>query len=305
MTPLNRIYHWLEVLPQTKLANCLTIIIAIVCCQQLAMLSWSLISSNSSANNNINQSVSVNYSNSSQIRKNDTYMLTDIKHLALFGQEPKISATLTDPDDEIGTQLFDSLPIAQINASLMGIVSSDRQELALAIFNVGNKQASYGVGETIAGVKIEHIFYNRIIVSRQGHNEVIPFDDIEDINTQRQVGNGSVNRIMSETTQKSSQHTVSLQQEETDNIFDYVSVSPVLVNKTLTGYRLNPGKDTSLFNQVGLKNNDLAIAINGYNLRNEEEAQKIMQDLATLTSINITVIRDGELQEIQIMLDEE
>lgn len=304
MAPLKRLYRWLEVLPQTKLANCLTIIIAIVCCQQLAKLSWSLISPNSSTNNNKTQPISVNHSNFSLLTKNDSYMLTDIKNLALFGHEPKTSTLLTGSDSEIGSSMYDSLPIANINANLMGIVSSDRQELALAIFNVGNKQVSYGVGETVAGVKIEHIFHNRIIVSHQGHNEVIPFDDIEEINTQRQIGNSQANSLVKEATQRSDQSNVLLE-DDADNIFDYVSISPVLIDKKLAGYRLNPGNDTSLFNQVGLKNNDLAIAINGYDLRNEEEAQKIMQDLATLASINITVIRDGVLQEIQIMLDEE
>lgn len=304
MAPLKRLYRWLEVLPQTKLAKYLTIIIAIVCCQQLAKLSWSLISPNSSTNNNKTQPISVNHSNFSLLTKNDSYMLTDIKNLALFGQEPKTSAPLTGSDNEIGTSMYDSLPIAHINANLMGIVSSDRQDLALAIFNVGNKQVSYGVGETVAGAKIEHIFQNRVIVSLQGHNEVIPFDDIEEINTQKHISNSQGNRAIKEAIQESDEDDV-FSEDDMDNLFDYVSISPVLIDKKLTGYRLNPGNDTSLFNQVGLKNNDLAIAINGYDLRNEEEAQKIMQDLATLTSINITVIRDGELQEIQIMLDEE
>ncbi len=302
MAPLNRLYRWLEVLPQTKLAKYLTIIIAIVCCQQLAQLSWSLISFSSSAKSNITQPFSVNRSNFSQSIKSETYTFNTIKKMMLFGPEPKFSNTVIDSDDKDGDlDIYDSLPLANINAHLMGIVSSDKQELALAIFNINNQQTSYSVGDTLAGVKIAYILHDRVIVKRQGHMEVIPFGEKGEFNTQKR-------GVNSPATNKKAQSKVPskvVTKNETDNLFNYISASPVVANKKLTGYRLNPGRDPSLFNQVGLKNNDLAIAINGYDLRNEEEAQKIMRDLVTLTSVSITIVRDGELQEIQIMLDEE
>lgn len=37
-----------------------------------------------------------------------------------------------------------------------------------------------------------------------------------------------------------------------------------MVNDKLSGYRLNSGKDPALFRPAGLKENDLAIALNGW-----------------------------------------
>ncbi|MFP3458979.1 hypothetical protein R0J89_22260, partial [Psychrobacter sp. SIMBA_152] len=54
--------------------------------------------------------------------------------------------------------------------------------------------------------------------------------------------------------------------EEPGKLFDYIRVSQAMNDGELIGYRLSPGKEPELFKQMGLQNNDLAVAINGYQL---------------------------------------
>ncbi|WP_117092504.1 type II secretion system protein GspC, partial [Klebsiella pneumoniae] len=63
------------------------------------------------------------------------------------------------------------------------------------------------------------------------------------------------------------------------NILHYLNISPVMVNDKLSGYRLNPGKDPALFRQAGLKENDLAIALNGLDLRDKEQSRQALAQL--------------------------
>ncbi|HFV5435986.1 TPA: type II secretion system protein GspC, partial [Escherichia coli] len=88
------------------------------------------------------------------------------------------------------------------------------------------------------------------------------------------------------------------------NIFEIMSLSPVTANNTLIGYRLNPGKDRSLFYNAGLHDNDLAVSLNGSELRDTRQAQQIMKQLPELKEIKITVERDGQLYDAFIAVGE-
>ena len=83
----------------------------------------------------------------------------------------------------------------------------------------------------------------------------------------------------------------------------WVTVVSRNINK-IKGYRLNPGRDRSLFEQSGLKRNDLAVSINGYDLTDFGESIKVMNELKNMTDISITVERDGQLIDIQFSISQ-
>jgi len=70
----------------------------------------------------------------------------------------------------------------------------------------------------------------------------------------------------------------------------------------LIGYRLSPGKEPELFKQMGLQNNDLAVAINGYQLTDLKQAMAAMNELRNSTDATITIERDGEQIDVLFSL---
>ena len=88
--------------------------------------------------------------------------------------------------------------------------------------------------------------------------------------------------------------------EDPKQLLDYINITPQRQAGELLGYRLRPGKDPSLFNRAGLKHNDLAIEINGYDLTDMQQALSLMRELREITEANITVLRDGS--PVQIIL---
>ena len=88
--------------------------------------------------------------------------------------------------------------------------------------------------------------------------------------------------------------------EDPKQLLDYINITPQREAGELLGYRLRPGKDPSLFQRSGLKHNDLAIDINGYDLTDMQQALSLMRELRELTEANITVLRDGS--PVQIIL---
>lgn len=87
-------------------------------------------------------------------------------------------------------------------------------------------------------------------------------------------------------------------------ITDYLNISPVQVDGRMTGYRLNPGSNPEFFNQSGLQANDLAISINGLDLRDNMQAMQAMQQMAGATEMTVTVERQGEQFDIYVRLSE-
>ncbi len=70
----------------------------------------------------------------------------------------------------------------------------------------------------------------------------------------------------------------------------------------MKGYKLSPGKDPALFKQMGLENNDIAVAINGYQLNDMKQAMAALQELRSNTDAAITVNRQGQLIDVQFSL---
>ena len=68
----------------------------------------------------------------------------------------------------------------------------------------------------------------------------------------------------------------------------------------MVGYRVSPGANRALFDSFGLKDQDIAVALNGLDLTDDKQALQVMQQLATLPSITLTVQRAGMRYDILI-----
>ena len=53
---------------------------------------------------------------------------------------------------------------------------------------------------------------------------------------------------------------------------------------------------------MGLKNNDLAVSINGYQLTDLKQAMSAINELRNSTDATITIERDGEQIDVQFSL---
>ena len=79
-----------------------------------------------------------------------------------------------------------------------------------------------------------------------------------------------------------------------------MTISPVRRDGELQGYRVNPAQYPDYFTQLGLKANDMAVAINGYDLTDTNEAMKVIGQLSSMNQISLTIERDGQRFEIDL-----
>lgn len=217
----------------------------------------------------------------------------------LFGayQEPKPG----EPVDA-GPVVETSLPL-----TLFGTAASDNNQEAFALIEANGNTKAYFVDDTIqGGAKLHSVHPDHVILKRGVALERLERKSLADSKgtgtSRRRVA--SRRRTASPTPTQSGDLS-SLRQELVNNpakFTDIVRPTPIYNNGKLAGYRVYPGRERQKFIEIGLKPGDLVTAINSTTLDDPAQGAKIFRELATASSVNLTVERAGQSMNITVNL---
>jgi len=200
-------------------------------------------------------------------------------------------------------------PKTSLNVKLTGIVAVSLNDTAgLAIIESQGRQETYEVKDSITGTraKLAQVLPDRVLLDVSGRFETLMLDGLEySKQVAMPVSGPKTSRTVSRKSDIDRAELAKRRQEllkEPGKLLDYIRISQARRNGELIGYRLSPGKDPQLFKKMGLKNNDLAIAINGYQLTDMRQAMTAMQELREATDATISIERDGRVIDVQFSL---
>lgn len=248
--------------------------------QQLAKLSWRMILPA--------YSPAIEVNDAPEISPLIPAPKTELPVFTLFGRAEK------KPQSSAHDESLDQAPLSSLKLRITGLLASSDAARSIVIMAKGNQQVSLMTGDSTPGneARIIAILRDRIIVNYRGRNEAILLAD-----------DGSMKAAGAPDTALNS--PLSKIRQQPQNILNYLNISPVMINEQLSGYRLNPGKDPTLFRESGLHENDLAVALNGLDLRDRQQAQQALKQLPELSEITLTVEREGQRQDIYLALRDE
>lgn len=198
-------------------------------------------------------------------------------------------------------------PKTSLNIRLVGVSASSNPLRSAAIIEQSGQQQTYIVGDELgrSGVVVEEIYADRVLLDNNGRIETLQLEDIGE-------DRPALSLIVDEpdlalTESQARQVGEALEQVSADplSITDFVSISPAMENGELIGYRLQAGQNPELFRQTGFQNGDLAVAINGYDLTDMQQAMEFSNELTTLTRADISILRDGQPMQLSIELTNE
>lgn len=269
-------------LPMTRVTQVAFLALLIILAQQSAALTWRLLTLANPQTSQPWQPSAVAVSGQS----NPRLELGEVSRLALFGK--------AIPKAQTKAAVAANAPRTQLNAQLNGVLASSDPAKSIAIIAMSGIQNSYGVGDMIDGTqaRIRQVYPDRVIIERDGRDETLMLDGEEYGKPLPQTNTAPLGSLRSEL------------MADPGKITDYLNISPVQVDGRMTGYRLNPGSNPEFFNQSGLQANDLAISINGLDLRDNMQAMQAMQQMAGATEMTVTVERQGEQFDIYVRLSE-
>lgn len=294
--------------PHKKASNIALVLVVIYVAYLAAQLTWMLwpkpqqhiisVSSNTGTNS------SFNYDSKDLVAQN------------IFGSAEQKA-------EEKNQEIISDAPETTLNIKLTGVVAIPGNEKAgHAIIESQSTQETYAVGDLVKGTRaqIETIFADRVIIKVSGRFETLMLDGIDYSKTVKQPAKKqgktfnqlraveespvkAINATSNEDVKEELKETRKELLEEPGKLFDYIRISPKRVDGEIVGYNLSPGKDPKLFEQMGLKNGDLATAINGYQLTDMTQAMAAIGELREASSATIVIERDGQTLDVLFSLE--
>jgi len=295
MEPRDRLVKWLTGLPISRISQGAFGILLILCCQQLATLTWQLLPA---AKGPTQPLIRPTLTGSGAAPAGNPLDVRSLLQLALFGKAEAPAVKRPVAGSSVRQQ---DMPRTRLNLTLTGVLASNQADRSIAIIINGGEESSYGIGDLVTGTqaRLQDILPDRVILDNQGQDETLMLDGEEF----KALGQQPAAPVASSGTPELSQLRNDLVKNP-GKLLDYVNISPIMTEGKMQGYRINPGKDVAFFHRLGLQSNDLAVSINGYDLRDNGQAMQIMNQLSSMTEMNLTVERNGQQQDIYIKLTE-
>lgn len=271
-------------------------------CHNLAVLVWYLIPAPSLPTAPVTP-VSIARADSGPGRNVD---VGAIQQLNLFGDlnaQPVVTETPVVEQQR--------LEVTQLNLELQGIIAANEPSLSWAIIGRADNQKLYKIGDEIddaRGVKIAEIHSLKVILNNNGKLEelwlygedglkVASSAPPQQTYTPPPVNTGPAPDV---------QASVSRGQiEQAQNIGDVVRFMVATENGRMIGYKVRPGRKRELFDQVGLRQDDIVVSVNGIEVNEPQKVREVYQALKNATEANLQVMRDGSTHSIQITMSSE
>ena len=195
--------------------------------------------------------------------------------------------------------------ITALNLDLQGIIASDDPTRSSAIIGRGNTQQLYGIDddiEGVRGVKLAEIHDIKVVLNNNGSMEELYLYG-EDGKSLGGGGTAPPPPPPGPERQVASVRPEQIQQAR--NIGDVVRFMVATENGRMIGYKVRPGRKRELFDQVGLKTDDIVVSVNGIEVNEPQKVREVYQALKTATEANLQVMRDGSTQSITITMSAE
>jgi len=170
---------------------------------------------------------------------------------------------------------------------LKGILASSDSSRSLAILHGPSGQHSYREGEKIADM-------DNVYLQSVKPDEVL-------IRTPR----GTVTLFLNDKL-RDNKHPEPLKskakREHAKYLMHYLVANPIYKDEKLAGYRFNPRTGSNIYLRTGLIPDEVVMKINGQALDDITTAEKHIEQLESLRDVQLTVLRENQLQNIYINL---
>lgn len=311
---IQQLLQQLDKLPIQRVQPWLNLLLVILLAWLLARLSWQLVPTPAATALTPVMPATTSTSTGSGVS------LPALTSFALFG---KVSSEPVKAVQPVVTEA----PKTQLNVKLTGVVALAADPAkGSAIIESRGSEATYAVDDTIEGTSavLKQVLADRVLLLQAGRFETLMLDGIEYTKiAQANAGLGRSDELvavddssgdLAPAPEPMEMQPLELSEEldirreeliaEPMKFFDYIRVSPHRPQGQLLGYRLTPGKDASLFTQLGLQPNDLAIEINGIALTDMQQAMNVINELRDAKEAAIKIERDGEIRDILVSLSQ-
>jgi general secretion pathway protein C len=219
-----------------------------------------------------------------------------------------------------------AMPVTPLNLRLAGIFFTERGR-GLALIADGNSlERGYRIGDPLpGGARLERIERDQVVVSRNGREELIKLPKLDDPNRPvvppqtpilpaapeppvlpAPVEESGPTTFNAPQVIDASDIANRLRDEASSRpqaLEDIAFASPYVQNGQFVGFRLRPGRDRRIFQQLGLNGGDVLTEINGTRLNSPAQGLALLQELISASQLDVRVLRNGAEIPLTFTLD--
>lgn len=213
--------------------------------------------------------------------------------MSLFGVPEQAFTETSDATDE--------LQETRLNLILRGIMVNRRSNQRLALIAIqGSVEKVYAVGDEIEGARIVGIEPGRVVLNHNGKNEAlylsIPKLTVGQKNTRSTTGDVTEKngiRKINDTQRVMSQQTLRQQLNNLPSLLRQAKAVPHRENGKNVGFKVIEIASGSIFEDLGIQNEDIIQSVNGRPVKSAEDALNAYRRLRTSKSFQLSVLRNG------------
>jgi general secretion pathway protein C len=218
---------------------------------------------------------------------------------------PAAPSHALDPGVIANAHLFGAAPVTaeagrgapptSIPLVLTGTIAGNDPQNGLAILGQTAQTAKvYAVGDNVpGGAKLHAVYSDRVVIDRDGQ--------LESLALPRQLNAGNAPPPSSAVLQGETNSIERMRRmisEQPGLLADVMRPQPVMDHGRMNGFRVYPGRDRMAFMRLGLRPGDQVTAINGTPLDDRDRAEQILHTLGSSSEAHVTVIRNGQQQDL-------
>ena len=181
---------------------------------------------------------------------------------------------------------------------LTGVIAANDPQGGLAILGPNATSTNvYAVGDDIpGGARLHAVYADHVLLERDG--------SIESLALPRQLPSSAPPPSMSAAPLASplARRMEELVTRNPGIIGDIMRPEPVFMGSKQQGFRVYPGRDREAFTRLGLQPGDLVTAIDGTPLDDPARAQEILSTLGSSSEAHVTILRNGQQQDLTLDL---
>jgi general secretion pathway protein C len=186
-------------------------------------------------------------------------------------------------------------PQTSIPLVLTGTIAGNDPQNGLAILGPTAQTAKvYAVGDNVpGGAKLHSVYSDRVVIDRDGQ--------LESLALPRQLNAGNAPPPSSAVLQGENSSIERMRRmisEQPGLLADVMRPQPVMDHGHMNGFRVYPGRDRMAFMRLGLRPGDQVTAINGTPLDDRDRGEQILHTLSSSSEAHVTVIRNGQPQDL-------
>lgn len=247
-----------------------------------------------------NQNLSASTEQNSNVNNSAGPTRPNSRMYALFGTSTIAKQRESDIESE-------ELEETQLNLMLKGILMNSESGISLALIaRTNTAEEIYRVGDEIEGAEIIRIEPRRVVIRRNGNTEAINLEIpkvesevVKKTLRKATIGRNGIGRV-GENDRIVSQQTLRQQLNNLPRLLRQAKAIPHSVNGENQGFKVVEIQEGSIFQDLGLQQEDVIRSVNGTPIRTAEDALNAYRKLRTSNSFQLDLLRSGRSMTLNL-----